>query len=74
MSDEELQGEIVFTTTAEYIQSACSALSSMAELDPMIMNKADELRVKRIKKKCIKIIDICVSEMYDELFEEDADD
>jgi hypothetical protein len=40
----------------------------------VIMNKADELRVKRIKKKCIKIIDICVTEMYDELFEEDADD
>ena len=60
MSDEtpeELQGEIVFTTTAEYIQGASVALATVSELDPMIMNKADELRVKRIKRKAIKIIE-----------------
>jgi hypothetical protein len=77
MSDEtpqELQGEIVFTTTAEYIQGASVALATVSELDPMIMNKADELRVKRIKRKAIKIIDICISEMYDELFETDDDE
>lgn len=71
---EELQGEIVFTTTAEYIQGASVALATVSELDPMIMNKADELRVKRIKRKAIKIIDICISEMYDELFETDEDE
>lgn len=71
---EELQGEIVFTTTAEYIQGASVALATVSELDPMIMNKSDELRVKRIKRKAIKIIDICISEMYDELFETDDDD
>lgn len=71
---EEIQGEIVFTTTAEYIQGASVALATVSELDPMIMNKADELRVKRIKRKAIKIIDICISEMYDELFETDEDE
>lgn len=71
---EELQGEIVFTTTAEYIQGASVALATVSELDPMIMNKSDELRVKRIKRKAIKIIDICISEMYDELFETDDDE
>jgi hypothetical protein len=71
---EEIQGEIVFTTTAEYIQGASVALATVSELDPMIMNKADELRVKRIKRKAIKIIDICISEMYDELFETDDDE
>lgn len=74
MSEEEIQGEIVFTTTSEYIHSACLALSAMSELDPMIMSKADELRWKRIRRKSMKIIDICVSEMYDELFEEDSED
>jgi hypothetical protein len=77
MSDEiELpaEGEIIFTTTAEYIQGASVALATVSELDPMIMNKADELRVKRIKRKAIKIIDICISEMYDELFETDEDE
>ena len=77
MSDEiELpaEGEIIFTTTAEYIQGASVALATVSELDPMIMNKADELRVKRIKRKAIKIIDICISEMYDELFETDDDE
>ena len=68
------EGEIVFTTTAEYIQGASVALATVSELDPMIMNKADELRVKRIKRKAIKIIDICISEMYDELFETDDDE
>lgn len=71
---EEMQGEIVFTTTAEYIQGAAVALATVSELDPMIMNKSDELRVKRIKRKAIKIIDICISEMYDELFETDEDE
>ena len=77
MTDEiELpaEGEIIFTTTAEYIQGASVALATVSELDPMIMNKADELRVKRIKRKAIKIIDICISEMYDELFETDDDE
>jgi hypothetical protein len=74
MSEEEIQGEIIFTTTTEYIQSACLALTAMAELDPMLMSKADELRWKRIRRKSMKIIDICVSEMYDELFEEDSED
>jgi hypothetical protein len=68
------EGEIIFTTTAEYIQGASVALATVSELDPMIMNKADELRVKRIKRKAIKIIDICISEMYDELFETDDDE
>jgi hypothetical protein len=74
MSEEEIQGEVVFNTTAEYIQSACLALSSMAELDPMIMSKADELRWKRIKRKSMKIIDICIQEMHDELFEQDEEE
>jgi hypothetical protein len=68
------EGEIIFTTTSEYIQGAAVALATINELDPMIMSKADELRVKRIKRKAIKIIDICISEMYDELFETDEDE
>jgi hypothetical protein len=68
------EGEIIFTTTAEYIQGASVALATVSELDPMVMNKADELRIKRIKRKAIKIIDICISEMYDELFETDDDE
>ena len=77
MSDDKdlpIEGEVIFTTSAEYIQGASVALATVSELDPMIMNKADELRVKRIKRKAIKIIDICISEMYDELFETDEDE
>ena len=77
MSDEielPVEGEIIFTTTAEYIQGAAVALSTVTELDPMIMNKSDELRIKRIRRKSLKIIDICISEMYDELFETDDDE
>jgi len=37
------------------------------------MTSEDAKRKKRIIRKSIKIIDTIIAEMYDELFEEDAD-
>ena len=49
-------------------------MSAVDDIDTAIISKEDEKRIKRIKRKSIKIIDICISEMYDELFETDEDD
>jgi hypothetical protein len=68
------EGIVEFTTAGEYIASAYYALASVEDADTALMSKESEKRVKRIKRKCIKIIDICISEMYDELFESDDED
>lgn len=68
------EGIIEFTTSGEYINSAYFALSAVEDIDTAIISKEDEKRIKRIKRKAIKIIDICISEMYDELFENDEED
>ena len=71
---EELNGYVEFTSASEYINSAYFAMSAVDDIDTAIISKEDEKRIKRIKRKSIKIIDICISEMYDELFETDEDD
>jgi hypothetical protein len=72
--DEELEMIMEYTGFMEYIQGAYFALSSVDDLDVAIMNKEDEKRVKRIRRKSIKIIDECLNQMYDELFETDEED
>jgi hypothetical protein len=68
------EGIVEFTSASEYIASAYYALASVEDSDTALMSKEGEKRVKRIKRKCLKIIDICISEMYDELFESDDED
>jgi hypothetical protein len=75
--EEEEDGNVFFTTNAEYIASAVNSLSAMYELDYDMVNamsKEDGKRVKRIIRKSLRIIDFCITEMYDELFEEDEND
>lgn len=67
-------GMVEFTSAGEYINSAYFALSAVEDIDTAIISKEDEKRIKRIKRKSIKIIDICITEMYDELFENDEED
>lgn len=63
---------IEFTTNGEYIRSASEAISAVDSLDPMT---ADGKTMKnRILMRCFKIIDLCVEEMYSELFDPAADD
>ena len=72
--EKETEYEVEFTTRAEYIASATNALSAIDGLDPQIMNGANQARIKRIKRKSLKIIDACICEMYDEIFEDDEDE
>ena len=68
------EGMVEFTSAGDYINSAYFALSAVEDIDTAIISKEDEKRIKRIKRKSIKIIDICITEMYDELFENDEED
>jgi len=72
----EIEEEIEFETTsrADYITSAYFAISSVEGLDTQIMSKEDAKRVKRILRKSLMIIDDCITEMFDELYENDTED
>lgn len=63
-------GLVEYTTTSEYIANSCNALNTIAEIDTALLMKDEEAMIHSIKYKCLKIIDLCVNEMYDELFEE----
>jgi hypothetical protein len=46
----------------------------VADFDTEMMSKKDAQRVKRIKRKALRIIDECISEMYDEMFEDEEEE
>jgi hypothetical protein len=70
----EQEFEIEYTTRLDYIQGAYFSLSAVDDIDVALMNKEDEKRIKRIRRKSLKIIDECLNELYDEIFESDEDD
>ena len=67
LPEEEFEYE--YTTRTEAIHCATNAISACSEMT--IMTKLDEKRVQRIKRKSLRIIDKCISEIYDELFFEE---
>ena len=66
--------EVEYTSRSEYISSAYSAISAVEGMDTQIMSKEDAKRVRRIIRKSLMIIDDCITEMYDELYEKDEDE
>lgn len=62
--------DVAFATDHDYIQSAYFALASIQDIDTMILNKADETRVKRIRRQSLRIISECLNTLYDEIFED----
>lgn len=70
----EEEGIIEFSSCAEYISSAYFSLAAVDDIDTAILSKQDEMRIKRIKRKAIKIIDSCLGDLYDELFEDESED
>lgn len=72
IKEEEIEFE--YTTRTDYINAAFMSLSAVGDLDALIMNKEDEKRIRRIKRKGLRIIDECLSEMYDELFDSDDEE
>jgi hypothetical protein len=70
----EEQTEIEYTTRTDYITCAYSAISAVEDMDTGMMTKEDAKRIKRIMRKSLMIIDDCITEMYDELFEDTKED
>ena len=65
--------DVEYTTRTDYISCAYYAISAVEGLDTGIMTKEDAKRIKRIMRKSLRIIDDCINEMHDELFEDDED-
>jgi len=79
MSEEKEQelpeeGIVEFTSTPEYIASACNALAAIDGMDTAIMSRIDERRVKRIRRQSLRIIAECINELYEEIFDDNTDD
>lgn len=76
MSEEpEIEDFIVEETSrAEYVASAYNSIAAVQDIDTSLLSKEDEKRIKRIKRKALRIIDECISEMYDEMFEDEEEE
>ena len=79
VTPEEIEtGVVEFTTREEYVMLSCKAIDTIvamrAEMDEKLMSGQDQLRLKRIIRKSIAIINECIGEMYAELNEVDEDD
>ena len=72
---EELpqEWEVEFTSNSEYIQAAATALASVDHIDTALLNKADENRIRRIKRQGLRIISECLNELYEEIFDDNND-
>ena len=68
---EEMEYEVEFTTRSEAISSACAAIGVCQDFDIGLMNPTEAKRIKRIKRKSLRIIDVCIGEIYDEMFEDE---
>jgi hypothetical protein len=68
-SAENIEFEYAQNTAIEYISAAYYALDACEHAN--LMTKDGQMRLARIKRKCLKIIDHCITEMYDELFDND---
>jgi hypothetical protein len=69
--EEEQEIEVETTTRSEYIDCAVNSIGAVESLNDM--TNEDSKRKRRIIRKSLRIIDFLISEMYDELFEEDED-
>jgi hypothetical protein len=65
---EEWQME--YSSDADYIQAAAVAMSSVDSIDTALLTKADEQRVKRVKRQGLRIISECLNNLYNEIFDD----
>ena len=68
---DEMEYEVEFTTRAEAVHSACAAIGACQDFDLGMLNPTQARRIKRIKRKSLRIIDVYIGEIYDEMFEDE---
>ena len=71
---EEESLEVEYTTRIDYISAAFYSISAVEGIDLLLLTKEESRKIKRILKKSVRIIESCISEMYDEIFDEDKDE
>lgn len=69
---EELEFEMDIPDDIQMLMAACEALGSVEGINAM--TSADTRRITRIKKKCLRMIDFYVGELYDMTFDKDETD
>ena len=62
------------TSTPEYIGASYNAIQAVSDMDTALMSNSDKERIRRIKRKALKIIDYCICELYDEIFDKDEEE
>jgi hypothetical protein len=72
--EETAEGEFIFSSSHDYIASAIQALSAVDEMDTALMTKIDENRVRKIKRQSLRILSHYINEIYEETFDDNADD
>jgi hypothetical protein len=72
--ENELDLQVDFTTSHDYIASAFQAINAVDDIDTALLSKSDEMRIKRIRRKSLLIIESCINELYSELFESEDED
>ena len=69
---EEFDTEFYDYDDIQMLAVACEALGSVEGINAM--TAADTKRITRIKKKCLRMIDFYVGELYDMTFDKDETD
>lgn len=62
-----------YTTRTDYVSCAYYAISAVEGIDLLLLTKDEAKKIKKILKKSLRIIESCVSEMHDELFEDEEE-
>jgi len=73
LGSDEAELLVEYTTREEYIGCAFNAIMAVTDMDTGLLNKVEQNRVRRIRRMCLRILDDCVKEMHDELFETEED-
>jgi len=69
---EEIEGEVLLSSSHDYITSAVNALSIIDGLDVTLMSKTDENRIRKIKRQSLRLISHYINEIYEETFDDSA--
>lgn len=71
--NEEEAVEYIFdiVSDAEYISAAYFALSCIEDVDLKMLSEAGIMRVKRIRRNALKIVDHCLNNLHNTLFDQE---
>lgn len=73
---EELEHEVIYEELhwSEVLQAVLAAFSCIEDIDPELASPMDKKRIKRIKRKGLRLVDVGISEIYAEKFDTDDND